>query len=74
MKSKNFLLDESSEFQKPKHSNMSLKQLQDRINTRYRTGECAGGSCYDCDNLECKRDHDAETYYEEMFFLDVLIG
>ena len=63
-----YLLKESSEFPKPAHTHLGLKNIQDRISKRFEDGSCKGGSCYECKNLSCKRDHDAETYIMNLYF------
>ena len=63
-----YLLKESSELPKPAHAHLGLSTLKDRINKRFDDGTCKGGSCYECNNLSCKRDHDAESYHMNRFF------
>ena len=68
MKTMKYLLEESGRFPKPAHAHLSLSTLQKRIDTRYDKGICKGGSCYDCNNLSCKRDHDAEAWIMNNLF------
>ena len=63
-----YLLEESSKFPKPAHAHLGIETLKKRINTRFEDGTCKGGSCYECDNLSCKRDHDAETWIMNRLF------
>jgi len=64
----NYLLEESAKFPKPAHAHLGLNLLKSRIDERYDKGICKGGSCYECLNLSCKRDHDAQTYWMNQFF------
>ncbi len=68
----NYILEESNRFPKPAHAHLSLSTLQKRIDER----SCKGGSCYECNNLSCQRDHDAEIWIMNRLFeqLDEQIG
>ena len=62
-----YLLKESSTYPKPIKAHLNRFTIKTQINN-ILDNSCNGGTCYECDNITCKRLHDAETWHMALMF------